>query len=149
MLTQFGCSRGFEGWGIMDREKVSSTYTRDQTGLTKDESAGSLFQPDPLLSAQYFETLHRKTILEPETRLIFAILEDAIHCFQNNLFAQSAKNKRLFREAEEWIVEVGSDWVFSFENICATLGLDAAYVRQGLLRWMIARLEKHRRPLEK
>ena len=35
---------------------------------------------------------------------------------------------------------MGSDWVFSFENICETLGLDVGYVRQGLLRWMIASL---------
>jgi len=96
------------------------------------------------LAARYFEILHKTTILEPEKRLILAILEDAIHCFQNNLFAQSVKSKRLFREAEEWIVEVGSDWVFSFENICETLGLDASYMRQGLLRWMIVHLGKQR-----
>jgi hypothetical protein len=80
----------------MDSETASSAYTGDQTGLTTDESTGSLFKPDPLLSAQYFETLHRKTILEPEKRLMLAILEDAINCFQNNLSVQSVKSKRLF-----------------------------------------------------
>jgi hypothetical protein len=118
----------------MDSETVSSAYLRDQTGLT------ARFQPDSLLSAQYFETLHRKTILEPEKRLMFAILEDAIDCFQNNLLRPSLKSRRLFQEAEKWIVEVDGDWIFSFENVCEALGLNPAYVRQGLLRMVISTL---------
>ena len=119
----------------MDSETASSAYTRDQTGLTPDERIGALFQPDSLLSTHYFETL-RKTILEPEKRLMLAILEDAIHCFQDNLFTRNVRGKRLFEEAEEWIVEADGDRVFSFENICEALGFNPAYVRQGLLRWM-------------
>ncbi|MGE5306289.1 MAG: hypothetical protein ACM3TN_23515 [Alphaproteobacteria bacterium] len=129
----------------MDSETVSSTYTRDQTGLTSDEGIGALFQPDALLSAHYFETLRRKTILEPEKRLMLAILEDAINCFQNNLLAQNVRRRRLFEEAEEWIIEVDGDWVFSFENICEVLGFNPAYVHQGLLRWMENKLPKHRK----
>ena len=127
----------------MDSETASSAYTRDQTGLTPDERIGALFQPDSLLSTHYFETLRRKTILEPEKRLMLAILEDAIHCFQDNLFARNVRGRRLFEEAEEWIVEVDGDWVFSFENICEALGFNPAYVRQGLLRWMANKLPKH------
>ena len=119
----------------MDSERTSSVYKRDQTGLRLDERIGSLFQPDSLLSAHYFETLRRKTILEPEKVLMLAILEDAIHCFQDNLLAQNVRSRRLFEEAEEWIVEADGDWVFSFENICEALGFNAAYVRKGLLRW--------------
>ena len=127
----------------MDSETASSVYTRDQTGLTPDERIGALFQPDSLLSTHYFETLRRKTILEPEKRLMLAILEDAIHCFQDNLLTQNIRSRRLFEEAEEWIVEADGDWVFSFENICETLGFNPAYVRQGLLRWVANKLPKH------
>jgi hypothetical protein len=128
----------------MDSETASSAYTRDQTGLTPDERIGALFQPDSLLATHYFETL-RKTILEPEKRLMLAILEDAIHCFQDNLFTRNVRGKRLFEEAEEWIVEADGDRVFSFENICEALGFNPAYVRQGLLRWMENKLPKHRK----
>jgi hypothetical protein len=127
----------------MDSETASSAYTRDQTGLTPDERIGALFQPDSLLSTHYFETLRRKTILEPEKRLMLAILEDAINCFQDNLPAQSLRSRRLFEEAEEWIVEADGDWVFSFENICEALGFNPAYGRQGLLRWVANKLPKH------
>ena len=107
----------------MDLERARSAYTRDQTGLTPDERIGSLLQPDSLLSAHYFGTLRRKTLLEPEKKLMLAILEDAIHCFQDNLLTQNVRSRRLFEEAEEWIVEADGDWVFSFENICEALGL--------------------------
>jgi hypothetical protein len=129
----------------MDSETASSVYTRDQTALTPDERIGALFQPDSLLSTHYFETLRRKTISEPEKRLMLAILEDAIHCFQDNLFTRNVRGRRLFEEAEEWIVEADGDRVFSFENICEALGFNPAYVRQGLLRWMENKLPKYRK----
>jgi hypothetical protein len=127
----------------MDWERATSASTRDQTGLTPDESIGFLFQPDSLLSAHYFGTLRRKTFLEPEKRLMLALLEDAIHCSQDNLLTQNVRSRRLFEEAEEWIVEVDGDWVFSFENICEALGFNPAYVRQDLLRWVANKLPKH------
>lgn len=106
-----------------------------ETGLSVEEKVSSLFQPDTLLPAQYLETFRRKTPLEPEKRLILAVLEDAIACFQKYLFARDSRGKGLFREAEEWIVEEGSDWLFSFDNICEVLGFNPQYMRQGLLRW--------------
>jgi hypothetical protein len=127
----------------MDSETASSASTRDQTGLTPDERIGFLFQPDSLLAAHYFQTLRRKTLLEPEQWLMLAILEEAIRCFQDNLLTQNVRSRRLFEEAEEWIVEADGDWVFSFENICEALGFNPAYVRQGLLRWVANKLPTH------
>jgi hypothetical protein len=124
----------------MEWQRTGSAIAEDQTGLTTDEKLTSLFQPDTLLSAQYFDNLRRKTLLEPEKRLMLALLEDAIRCFQDNLSAQTVRKKKLFDEAEEWIVERGGDWVFSFDHVCEALGFTPEYVRQGLLRWK----EKHR-----
>jgi len=115
-----------------DREVVFMNY---ETGLSVEEKVASLFQPDTLLPAQYLETFRKKGYLEPEKRLMLAVLEDAIACFQKYLFSRDGRGRALFREAEEWIVEEGSDWLFSFENICEVLALDPQYVRQGLLRW--------------
>jgi hypothetical protein len=127
----------------MKRESAGTEYIREYSGLTMDEKIASLFQPDTLLSAQYFDNLRRSTLLQPEMRLTLAILEDAINCFQDNLMAESAKGKKLFNEAEEWILDEGGDWIFSFQNVCELLGLNPAYVRQGLLRWKQKR--QHRR----
>lgn len=103
--------------------------------VTADDRVASLFQPDTLLSAQYFDNMRRRTLLEPEKRLMLAILEDAVNCFQENLSAESGKRKILFNDVEQWIRADGSDWVFSFDHICEALGFTPAYVRQGLLRW--------------
>ena len=128
----------------MELETQSSPYALRQTGLSMDEKLASLFQPDTLLSAQYFDNLRGKTLLEPEKRLMLVLLEDAVQCFQDNILAQSGKKKRLFEEAEEWILEEGDDGIFSFDNICEVLDFNPQYIRQGLLRWKEKKLTKHR-----
>ena len=107
---------------------------RNETSLSIEENVASLFQPDILLAAQYVETFRTKTDLESEKRLMLAVLEEAVLCFQKGSFAGDRRRKSLFRDAEEWIMEENSDWPFSFENICEALGLNSAYLRQGLLR---------------
>jgi hypothetical protein len=116
----------------------------DQAAAILEENLASLFQPDTLLSAQYFENFRRKTRLEPEKKLMLAVLEDAVRCFQDNVFAQNGKRKKLFDDVEEWILEENSDWIFSFENICEVLGFNPQYVRKGLLRWKENKSPKHR-----
>ena len=103
-----------------------------ESGRTIEKMASS-FQPDPVLPAQYFDTVRSRDHLEPEKRLMLAILEDTIMCFQKYALAQSSKGKRLFHEAENWILEENSDSLFCFENICTTLGLDPNYIRHGLI----------------
>jgi hypothetical protein len=119
----------------MAREWASSAYSRDEASLTTDEKIASLFQPDTLLAAQYFDNLRGKSALEPEKRLMLAILEDAISRYQENMFSQDKRGKRHFQEVQEWIADADNDWIFSFENVCESLGLNPDYVRQGLLRW--------------
>lgn len=116
----------------MKWKNANSEY---KSQATSDDRIASLFQPDTLLSAQYFDNMRRRTLLEPEKRLMLAILEDAVNCFQENLSAESGKRKILFNDVEQWIRADGSDWVFSFDHICEALGFTPAYVRQGLLRW--------------
>jgi hypothetical protein len=115
----------------------------DRAEAVLEDRLGFLFQPDVLIPAQYFDTLRSKTGMEPETRLMLAVLEDAVHCFQDNVSAESDAKKKLFAEAEEWFQEKPADWVFSFENICDALGLNPEYVRRGLLRWKDKNLTMH------
>ena len=119
----------------MNAELTGASDAGAQTNLSADDKIAFLFQPDMLLSAQYFGNLRRKTHFEPEKRLMLALLEDAINCYQDNMNSRSSKKKRLFEETEQWILEAGGDWIFSFDSVCETLGLNPAYVRHGLLRW--------------
>jgi hypothetical protein len=100
-----------------------------------EDRLASLFQPDTLIPAQYLDTYRRKTHLEPEKRLMLAVLEDAIACFQKYVLARDGKGREMFRDAEEWISAEESEWLFSFDNVCEALGFNPSYVRAGLVRW--------------
>jgi hypothetical protein len=104
------------------------------TRLTFEDKVASLFQLDPVLPAQYQETFQRKTHLAPEKALMLAVLEDAILCFQRYAGARNGKTRRLFRDAENWILEKDDKWFFSFDQICSSLGLEPGYIRLGLMK---------------
>ena len=76
---------------------------------------------------------------------MFAILEDAVACFQKYLFARDRRRKALFQNAEDWMLEEDSDGLFSFQNSCEFLGINVAYLREGLLRWKRRELAKDRK----
>lgn len=97
--------------------------------------APDLFSNDSLMPHQYFETYRAKVLKEPEKILMLALLADAIVCYQGNLGVQDKRKKSLFADAEEWILEKRSDYIFSFANICDVLGFNAEYLREGLIRW--------------
>jgi hypothetical protein len=105
------------------------------TGLSMEERVTSLFQPDTLLPEQYLDTFRRKLHLEPEKKLMLALIEDAIACYQKYLFARDGKGKALFEEAEGWVQEAGSDSVFAFDSVCEALGLNPDYLRRGMAEW--------------
>jgi len=116
--------------------QVPSPDLMDNEPIPMEEcEATCLFQPDMLITAQYLETIRRKSHLEPEKSLMLAVLEDAVFCFQKNLFAPTNNKKALFHEAEDWILEEECEWLFSFENICETLGINPRYLQKGLMDW--------------
>jgi hypothetical protein len=87
---------------------------------------------DTSAAQQYLDTFRRSEHLEPERALIAAILEDAVHEYRKYSRSRDLKGKERFREAEEWIMDKGNDWIFSFDNVCELLGLDPDYIRRGL-----------------
>ena len=99
-----------------------------------DRLAG-LFEPDVLLPAQYFAAFRRSGGLERERLLMLAVLEDAIDCFQKYAHARDPRGGQIFQESKEWVDSGDRTWLFSFENICDTLEINADYVRRGLREW--------------
>ena len=55
---------------------------RDKSVAQERESSTSLFQPDVLAAAQYMTKWRNQRNPEPEKMLMYAVLEDAIICFQ-------------------------------------------------------------------
>ena len=120
-----------------------------------DDKPDSLFQPDTVAPHEYFDTICRKALWQPEKELMVAILEDAVGCFQKYLFARDKKGKRLFLDAETWINGEEGKSVLSFDNVCEELDLDSEFLRSGLRRWKQKKLaavtaaEKDRRESER
>jgi hypothetical protein len=118
---------------------TSENVRADQEGKmekeTLDEKLPGLFEPDTLLPIQYFEAMRRKHLLEGEKRLILSVLEDAVDCFMKCIESPTNKGQRLFRDADEWINLEDKRWVFSFDNVCEMLDINADYMRAGLRRW--------------
>jgi hypothetical protein len=103
-------------------------------GIVND-TFSHLLQPDTLLPSQYFAILRRKGAHEPERRLVVAVLEDAVDCFQKHIHARDEKARQLFADAEEWISSEDRSWPFSFENVCDLLQINPQYLRRGLMAW--------------
>ncbi len=92
-------------------------------------------EPEAVLPSQYFAQAAIDASLQPEKRLMLAVLEDAVGTFQKYLNARERTAQRLFIEVEEWFASDEQDWPYSFVNITQALGLDVAYLRRGLARW--------------
>lgn len=99
-------------------------------GSEIDRFAQHLFSPDPVSRFQH-EKVHGVQATSADDQalraLMLAVLEDAIACFEST-------KANLIQEAEEWI-NSNDDGIFSFNNVCETLGLDPEALRKGLKRW--------------
>jgi len=115
----------------------------DQAERRLKEKIFGLFEPDVLLPVQYFDLLRRKVPIEPERRLMWAVLEDAVVSYRRHVGETKGNPNGEFDEVESWILTPDGDWFFSFENICATLGIDAEYLRSGLLALKQKSLAEH------
>lgn len=72
---------------------------------------------------------------QPECRLLWAVLENAVDTYMKYATATNRRGKRLFREAEEWIWRDDPTWLCSFVSICNILGVEPEYLRRGLRKW--------------
>jgi hypothetical protein len=90
-----------------------------------------VFADDMAVTSKYWETVIRKNYSQPEKELMLAVLKDAIMTYKKRMPLGNA----LFKEAETWLFDRERDWLFSFETVCAVLGLSAEKIRQNLLAW--------------
>jgi len=77
--------------------------------------------------------------LQPEKRLMLAVLEGAVNDFQKYATAASGLGRRRFIDAEAWFASTSTYWPIDFESICQALAIEPSFVRSGLRRWYVAR----------
>jgi hypothetical protein len=71
-----------------------------------------------------------RVALQPEKRLVLAMLEDAMATVQRAEPRYGQRRDRI--EAHRWIFSDDVTWPFSFLNVCDMLAIDPAYVRRRL-----------------
>jgi hypothetical protein len=106
------------------------------------DSSDYRFECVAVLPAQFFADRHKFD--EPIKRLMFAILNDAIRCYQTNVGVQRPHARLLLAETREWLFSLPGDAPFSFESICEVLQIDAPRLRRALLRWRDQKLAGRR-----
>jgi hypothetical protein len=116
-------------------EASALRWSKAYDGTSFDGVLPRLIEPEVLLPSQFYDRFRGAAVLDAERRLMLAVLEDAVSCFQKYAGATRPRSRRLFKEAEEWFMEEEGGWLFSFESICAVLNLDPQYFRQQLQRW--------------
>lgn len=87
-----------------------------------------------ILPSQFADMNKRRTRLDGEYRLMFAVLEDAVSRYLSTMKCETLAQRKTFRETARWFHR-RSDAVagiYAFENICAFLGIDADRMRVGL-----------------
>lgn len=92
-------------------------------------------EPETVLPSQFFTAVHIDASLQPEKRLMLAVLEEAVGTYQKYTLASGRRARRLASDVEEWFDSDDTTWPFSFVRICQALALESEYVRVGLRRW--------------
>jgi hypothetical protein len=114
-------------------QELSRLFVNRGPSPDHDEERRSLLMPESLLPVQYYST--NKT--GPCYRLLLAVLEDAIRCFQRNCDATTVRRQILFREAKEWLFGFDATAFMSFSTVCESLGVDPLMLRRRLREWRI------------
>jgi len=127
--------------GVCILSKLRTEAGEVMHGNDNPRKAGTLFEPDILIEKEY---LHKRVGAKRERRLMFAILEDAVHMYHQHIIARNPKGRRLFADARVWLETEEYEWPCSFRNICAVLEIDPDYVLRGLREH--ARVVKGREP---
>jgi hypothetical protein len=99
-----------------------------------DDFLARILEPDVFLPSQFYGTGGLSRQVDGEKRLMVAILKDAVECLNKYRGARSSLGSSQYHNALEWVEDEGTDWLFSFNNICDLLGFDPGYLRKMLIK---------------
>jgi hypothetical protein len=97
--------------------------------------AGVESDPGFVLPEQVFAAFNGGAALQPEKRLMLAVLEDGVASYQRHALTETPAGRAEFYEAVRWLRRNDEHWPFSFLNVCRTLGLEPTFIRRGLSSW--------------
>jgi hypothetical protein len=95
------------------------------------EGSDPLALSDVILPSQFFGAMGGGGLCS-EQRLMLAVLVDAINILQGWNRMGSARKRRAFAEAAQWVTTKGTNYPFSFDSVCDALGIDSEVLRERL-----------------
>lgn len=112
----------------------SPSFTTPAPFLNTSHIQEQQISPSFCLPEQFFtDATQSQAHWNGTRRLLFAVLQDAVACWFRYQRARSAQGRQLFREIRDWFLTTNRDSLYSFENICIHLNLNADYFRRGLM----------------
>ena len=100
--------------------------------VSRQTSTAPIHPSQDILPSQFFRL---RAALQPEKRLMLAVLEDAVQMLQRYAGEPSAHARRLFAETVAWFASDAADSAFAFVSICQALDFEPSYLRAGLRPW--------------
>ena len=112
------------------------------SGSFSNEFSSCLFEPETILPSQFFPKV-QVGLDGGERKLMAAILSDGIETYISQSTAR-VKNEKTRIDAIEWVDTKDQTYVFSFDMVCESLGLNADYIRLGLQRYVRSLESEHK-----
>lgn len=106
--------------------RTVETIRRRNPPLPREEAS------DPMTPQQYYDMIARRGPQDGESRLLFAVLEDAIRCYAIAKNSPARSHRREFEEVQQWVNARGDHDVFSFDAICAVFAIEPESLRNQL-----------------
>lgn len=86
----------------------------------------------PITPQQYYDLIARHRTLDGESRLLFAVLEDAIRCYAMTMNSPTRARRREFEEVKAWVETPGEHDLFAFDSICRVFEIEPDMLRRQL-----------------
>ena len=113
---------------------VWQMHQHPSAGAYPEELDGFSFHVGHIRAAKPKDFFGGQRFRCPESRLMLAVLDDAIQCFLRFRNTKKRKEQKVFQATKDWILNKESDRIFSFENVCEVVEIDPDCVRAALFR---------------
>jgi hypothetical protein len=101
--------------------------------MTAYSISSSNSEPDAIMPVQFYDLIRRGPRRDGETRLVFAVLEDAVRTYLQGGNSQWHGGQEAFDEVSQWFAARDDRGLFSFKQVCEVLSIDANSLRKRLL----------------
>jgi hypothetical protein len=95
-------------------------------------SPAPAFEMGLVVPVQFYDLIRRNAFLDGETRLVFAVLEDAVRTYLRQRGSRRRADRVEFAKVARWFEAKDGVVPFAFEYVCEVLELDSESFRRQL-----------------